>query len=250
MVILNKISWQLKYKSLSIIYFIRGLFYPKFNLTDDIRIPINLSWSVFMLRYIYNRQIESSELEILKRTLNKGDRVMELGTGLGITSTYCAKIIGSLNVFTYDGNYFLEKHLKKMYKINEVNPTFSFHILTNSISPNEEIEFYVNKKNIISSSLSPVKHTHKITAKKLLFEEERKRIKPNYLIVDIEGAEYELVKGLSFEGIEKIQIELHPQLIGEKKRDEVLRNIEEKGFIRDIKVSKDIDQAFFYRKNE
>ena len=86
---------------------------------EGIQIPIlkeNLS-KILQLQ-IYMGFYEKEELKLVKYLLDENDIVMELGTGLGLLSSYCAKKIGSHRVFTYEANPALETYIRHTYRLN------------------------------------------------------------------------------------------------------------------------------------
>ena len=71
-------------------------------------------------------------------------------------------------------------------------------------------------------------------------------VKPNYLIMDIEGGEYEIFKIIDFQTIVKIQFELHPQLIDETKCVEIFDVLKANNFKKNISLSK--NNNFYFSK--
>jgi FkbM family methyltransferase len=81
------------------------------------------------------------ELQILKSSLKPTDTVMEIGTGLGLLSAYCAKRIGSDRVFTYEGNPEQEQHIRRTYALNQVCPILDICLVGREVG---EQKFYVS----------------------------------------------------------------------------------------------------------
>ena len=236
--------WHSKYLFLKLVYKSRAFLKPIHSI-NKIILPVNWHWSVFLLKNIYENDLETGELNILGKTLSETDRVLELGTGLGLTSTFCSKIVGSENVFTFEANPTLAPHLKNMYQLNNVHPNLEFKILSGNKTGS--MSFYVDKKNALASSVHRInKKQVEIKVPYSNFNETLNTIKPSYLIIDIEGAEHELLMHASLEHIQKIQIELHPIIIGDEKVNEVIKFIESKGFKRNTNITKDQYQAYFY----
>ncbi|MGK7923689.1 MAG: FkbM family methyltransferase [Spirulina sp.] len=187
-----------------------------------------------MLEALYGGYYERPEFKIIKAVLQQDDRVMELGTGLGFLSTYCAKIVGSDNVVTYEANPALEPYIRHVYELNHVSPQVNFCLLGERVG---EQTFYVSKRFWASSLIRHFPTDTPIQVPVKLFNEEVKENNPNVLIVDIEGGEYELIQYANFHNIEKIIMEIHKSVIGAEKIKFVLSQFKDKGFKIDQKLS-------------
>ena len=71
---------------------------------------VDKRFSKSMQEALWGHRYENSELEIVRSQLTSADTVMELGTGLGLISTFCTKRIPSDRVFTFEANPALEWH--------------------------------------------------------------------------------------------------------------------------------------------
>jgi hypothetical protein len=82
-----------------------------------IKLQIDPYMSEPVQKVIYHGDYEKQEFRILQSQLNQNDVVMEVGTGLGLLSSFCAKKIGSKKVFSYEANPELEPYIRKTYQI-------------------------------------------------------------------------------------------------------------------------------------
>ncbi|NQU95324.1 MAG: FkbM family methyltransferase [Candidatus Omnitrophica bacterium] len=182
-----------------------------------------------MRRILYTGYYELSELAILEAYLGPDDVVMEIGAGIGFLSSYCAKQIGSDKVFAYEGNSFLKSYILKTYKLNGVSPR-SEHCLVGE--EDGEMEFFIMRDFRLSSTIehSPERCIRKIKVPMKSFNREVAKNKPTFLILDVEGGEYDLIKSANFGSIKKILIETHPHIIGREKADYVKKRFRECGF--------------------
>jgi FkbM family methyltransferase len=215
------------FKIIRMLWFnIRYRIYP-WKKSNGIFLPVFPSMGYSVLRFIDNGQYEYGEINIVKSTLEKTDTVIELGTGLGYVSAYCAKLIGNENVYTYEANSNLEKQIHLLYKKNNVYPKLIFAMLGKSLGSDN---FYVSKDGFFSSSTEPIKNATRINVDVISLNDEIKKLNPTYLIMDIEGGEYEIFKLIKFNNIKKIQFELHPFILGENKILEIFSILKENGF--------------------
>src|ERR1700722_20260570 len=89
---------------------------------EGVLLPVYLKYGYNVIRFIDNGEYESGEINIIKKTLTKDDKVLELCTGLGFISAYCSKKIGGENVYTFEAIPYLETSIKELYKKNNVSP--------------------------------------------------------------------------------------------------------------------------------
>jgi FkbM family methyltransferase len=179
------------------------------------------------LRFIDNGQYEQHEIALVKKYLEKNDRVLELGTGLGFVSAYCAKIIGSEQVFSFEGNPELEPQIKKLYSKNKVNPKSYIAMLGEKQG---QKSFYVNENSFLASSGTSGREKNIKQVKELNLNDVIATIRPSYLVMDIEGGEYDIFRIIDFQTIRKVQFELHPIALTKEKIDFIFELLSAQNF--------------------
>ncbi|MBS1917775.1 MAG: FkbM family methyltransferase [Bacteroidetes bacterium] len=207
---------------------------------SGIFLPISKNIGFNTLRWIINGQYEQDEINIIKHKLQDGDTVLEIGTGLGFVSTYCSKKIGSEKVFTFEANPFNVETAMQVFKKNDVAPT-----IKNALLADEQgtAFFYIDKKSRLASS--SLKNTYQeISIEKIKLNDLIALVKPNFLVMDIEGGEYDIFNMIDFQSIKKIQFELHPLILDERKCEEIFSVLEKNGFKKDPVVSS--GQNYYY----
>ena len=221
---------------------------PKFVTIQGIKVCLGDYMSESIKDTLYLGKYEQSELQTVKHWLELNDVVMEIGAGIGLISSYCAKRIGSDRVFTYEANPDLKYHIHNNYKLNHVSPTLEICLIGKN---NSEETFYLDK-DFWASSINPRNSEAKpIKVPVKSFEQELKRINPTFLIIDVEGKEYQLLQQTNFSNIKKISIEIHPLFIGREKANLLKKQLTEAGFKMNKKFcnqSKDgLEELFFHR---
>ncbi|HET9058235.1 MAG TPA: FkbM family methyltransferase [Chitinophagaceae bacterium] len=207
-------------------YAVRYTIYP-WKTIAGIHLPIKLKFGYSVLRFIDNGTYEISEAQIVLSKLQQGDTVLELGSGIGFISALCAKQIGSTSIHTYEANPLLMPLIKKLYLKNKVSPYFSNALLTA-----DEGGFFVSGKNFLASTQKESTETRYDRVKVPVLNLNRViyNIKPTYLIMDIEGSEYDVFKIIDFQTIQKVQFELHERLLDKAKVDFIFTKLQEEGF--------------------
>lgn len=215
---------------------------------EGILFPVQLNYGYNVLRYIDNRKYESGEINIVKQSLHKNDKVLELGTGLGFISAFCSKKVGSENVYTFEANPLLKPGINKMYSRNHVNPHLEFVILGKE---NGIASFYVNRQSLLASGLhESVAQKQKIEVEQKNLNEKIREINPTYLIMDIEGGEYEIINEIDFHTISKVQFELHPSILDTQKISQIFTKLACNGFEKSKSLSSANNYYFFKKLNE
>ncbi len=176
---------------------------------------------------------EIDENKILQETFTSDDVLLELGTGIGFNSIYCAKKNNG-KVLTYEGNPNMIPLIRKNMAKNNADFALRNEIVISKNFQNKSISFNIVEDfwssssksinaNIIKKVEVPTTDIHAII----------RDYKPTYLVMDIEGGEEDLFDNcdwLDNSTIQKIMIELHADIIGEKNCFMVMNNIVQKGF--------------------
>lgn len=192
-----------------------------------IRIPLDSKYSNTMRTAIVCKKYEREEINLLKKSLEPSDIVLELGTGVGLISTFCAKRIGSNRVYTYEANPAMQPFILKTFELNKVNPTCEISSLGEEAGT---LKFYPSKDFWASSSIDPQNGTKPIEVPIQSLNDTIKRINPSFIIIDIEGGEYELFQYIDFHCIQKVLLETHPEIIGDTKTEFVKNRLYEAGY--------------------
>ena len=205
----------------------------KWEKVNSIYLPLDFSIGFDTLRWIVNHQYEINEIQIIQNTIQTEDIVLEIGTGLGFISSFCCKKNNN-KVYTFEANPNNYEICKNVFIKNGVNPNHQNIVLSNDEGT---INFSVNNKRRLASSL--LNKNENIT----LIQTQNlnniiSSVKPNYLIMDIEGGEYEIFKIIDFQYICKVQFELHPQLLDESKCVEIFDLLEANHFTKNETLSK------------
>ena len=218
--------------------------FNKWKKIEGIYLPVYPGFGYSVLRFIYNGTYECEELNILKSKLENTDLVLELGTGIGFISSYCAQKISAENVYTFEANIFMKPVIMEVFRKNKVVPNFQVALLGD---PEIEKEFSVQKSFLASSQKINNVHGKKITVPFLDLNETIKKLVPNYLVMDIEGNEYDVFSIIDFQTIWKVQFELHPDILDQEKIDFIFKKLAENNFRKDESVS--TEKNFYFQRN-
>ena len=205
-------------------------------------LPIKKEIGFDTLRWIVNGEYEIGEINILKSKLEKGDKVLEVGTGLGFISTYCALKLGNDSIITYEANPINVAIAQQVFKQNKVKPKSHHQILGETAG---FTSFAVNEQQKLASSLMK-NGNNEVQVEVVALNEVIQNLQPNYLVMDIEGGEYDMLHLIKFGPIQKVQFELHPTILGEEKCKQIFDLLAQQHFIEDKEVS--VHPNYFFKK--
>jgi FkbM family methyltransferase len=194
---------------------------------EGVRIRVPSVASEAIRRAIYAHSYEAEELALLKDFLATEDVVMEVGTGLGLLSTYCAKHIGDDRVYSFEANPTLEGPIRANYALNQVAPTLEMGLVGRQPSPGT---FYVGDNFWSSSIFNKAEGAQPITVPGISFNDKLKDIDPTFLVLDIEGGEYDLVEYAQFHNVRKLLIEIHDWVLTPDQVQHVRDTLMRQGF--------------------
>lgn len=161
--------------------------------------------------HVFKGGYEAVEAELVSAILAPGDRVLEVGTGIGFVSILCSKLAGEGRVTSYEANPALEPTIRANYALNGLNPDLRMRAVTVGGSP---ISFFAND-NILSSSLIDRKLSEtEITVDSDAMSDVMEEIGPDVIVMDVEGAETDLLPAADLSGVRAMIVEVHPHITG------------------------------------
>lgn len=185
-------------------------------------------------RALYAERYERGEARCVSLRLAREDVVLEIGAGVGFLSTLCALRIGSERVTAVEANPALLPRLRATHAANGVAPEVVHAVLGREPG---EAELFVEPEVVSSSLTARSPGAERVRVPRVAVNELLRRIAPSCLIVDIEGAEVDLLPAVDWTGVRKLVLELHPHVVGEARASELLRLLEAQGFREERAIS-------------
>ncbi|MDY6990087.1 MAG: FkbM family methyltransferase [Thermodesulfobacteriota bacterium] len=211
-------------------------------LDEGVLLRMDRGLSNAMVTLLRKGRHNQEERQLVIPALKRNDMVMELGGGIGHMAIRCAKKIGSDRVSTFEGNPQLARIMGENFRLNSVSPTVHFCLLGREEG---SAEFHVGEDFWSSSTVRAPYHDFTITVPVRPFNKMVKTLNPTFLLIDIEGGEYELFQYADLETVRKLMVEVHPKVLGTEKVDWILRRISHLGF--DLRESIKDCYLFFRR---
>jgi len=180
-----------------------------------------------VVRFMRAGTYEAGELRALATALRPDDVVLELGTGIGLLSTYCAQRVGGDRVFTFEANPELEPRIRETFRLNAVAPTLGMCMLGERTG---EAEFFVHEAFWGSTAVERAGAARTVRVPVRPLNEAIGRIRPTLLLMDVEGAERELLRFADLAGVERIVGEFHERMLGRDAADAMIGDLYARGF--------------------
>lgn len=176
---------------------------------------------------LFQGTYEAAERELLPGALRPGDRVLEVGTGIGLVSLVCTSIVGEGNVLSYEANPAMAAVIRANYVLNGWTPDLREKAVTVDGTP---ITFF-QSGNVLSSSLyDRGTDAAAIEVESDAIEAVVSAHRPAVIVMDVEGAEVDLLPAADLSTVRAIVVELHPHIVGEGRTNALMALMEERGF--------------------
>jgi FkbM family methyltransferase len=203
-------------------------------------------FSVLVDHYNYDESIvralegghyEGQERALTKALIKPTDRVIEVGTAVGVVSMTAAVIVGPQNVLTFDANPDIVADARANFERNGLQAIKSrVGVLKNREmmgSSDETADFYIARAfwaSRLNANEGDEGILRKVRVPVFCLEEEIASHDANFLICDIEGGEAALLYDADLSAIKTIIMETHYWSVGEAAIDGLMRKLVLSGF--------------------
>lgn len=179
---------------------------------------------------------EAKEASSIVRVLRPGDRVIELGSGLGIITCIMARIPDVL-IWSFDANPHLISLARRVASRNNVKNAIFKHRLLSS-SPSNDCIFFIRSDFWMSSLLEEQgPYEYKIKIRSHNIDDFIEKHSANVIVMDIEGAELELLSSAKLNGVDRVFLEVHDHLYGLNGVRHIFSSMDRLGFSYDPRGS-------------
>ncbi|MFO1498395.1 MAG: FkbM family methyltransferase [Verrucomicrobiota bacterium] len=172
---------------------------------------------------------EAHEKEMCREFLTATDRVLEIGGAIGFIGLFCQTRLGIQQYFVFEANPETFRILQANYALNGIKPRAWNLALASSeetLALDVASDFWEN--SILPGNASG--QTRPVLGAPLKGLLQRVAEKINVLIVDVEGAEQFINLDEIPPEVDKIIIELHPQVLGPTTTYDLIAGLVARGF--------------------
>lgn len=211
---------------------LRKLIKPSVVTLHGLRVRVDRPAVAPNAKSFYKETYEQAEIGLLRQTLRPGDRVVEIGAGVGLTAMVAARIVGAENVVGYEANPEIIAVARENAALNGLAIDFRNEILVSGPDAPDSLPFHVNR-NFISSTAVPGREgaAAEIQLPTASLEALIADWRPTVLSLDIEGFEVTLLGGLAeFGPVRAIVMELHDHVVGRAQADALEARLDAAGF--------------------
>jgi FkbM family methyltransferase len=198
-----------------------------------------------VVKALQSANYELEERLFTEKMLLPTDRVLEIGTGIGVVSMAAAQRTSPGQVRTFDGNPYIVADAKKNFAFNRKDGiTAAAGVLKSRahLKPSEKTLEFTVLKDFWASHIGPGRpgpHLVEIVDVPILcLEQEIAAHGANVLIIDIEGGEIELLDRADLSPIRLIIMETHYWAAGVEATDKMIRRLIYQGFDIDVSISR------------
>lgn len=194
---------------------------------------------------LYWEFYEKSELNALKKHLTQEDRVLDIGSSIGLVTISACQRIGSDRVVAIEANPGIAEYSRRNFAANNVSPTL-FVGVADAEEQNERAEFFTYNDFWASSRLKRPDRPgeEKIQCESISVNALIAEYGINTIVCDIEGGEIALLSKLDMKAIDKLIIEFHPHLTSADDIRNAVMLILAAGLAPDIRASQESTMVF------
>lgn len=200
-----------------------------------VKVPDSPMLTPTRIERINAARYEGQEIAGALKVVRAGDKVLELGAGIGIVGAVVAKNAKPKKVMSFEANPGLMEHINALYELNSLNAKIEVRneVLMAAPDAPDTMPFHIRNSYLGSSLIDSDKRaTTKVDVPTADYAKLHADFAPDVLLMDIEGGELDFLRHASLEGVRAIVIEFHPEAYGKEGMQECKAIIEKAGFAK------------------
>lgn len=200
-----------------------------------VKVPDSPMLTPTRIERINTARYEGQEIAGALKVVREGDRVLELGAGIGVVGAVVAKNAKPAKVMSFEANPGLIDHIKALYKLNRLGNRIEVRneVLISAPDAPPTMPFHIRNSYLGSSLIdSDSRATTKVDVPTSSYTQVHKDFAPDVLLIDIEGGELDFLRHASLDGVRAVVIEFHPEAYGKEGMRECKAILERAGFAK------------------
>jgi FkbM family methyltransferase len=181
---------------------------------------------------------EREEVELIRRYVKPGDRVLEMGAGLGVTTMVAARIVGAEAIHTFEANPCLIPLFRENAARNGLDIKIRNVVLwpESTRAARREIGLAADGAFWAASVVTePEAASTRVPVES--FEAACAEHAANVLVMDIEGFEIDIFEQCDLAAFDRVIVEIHYRVAGRERTDRAVRGMQDRGFRFDLEAS-------------
>jgi FkbM family methyltransferase len=188
-------------------------------------------------RAVIEGWFEAREARQIPLIVKPGDRVLEIGAGIGFISTLLARERRVSSVLAVEANPFLIEYMARLHTLNRVRKVRRVNAVLRN-GPAGSATFYLRRDFWMGSLMpgpNPYVGTVEVPTRNLdaLLRDEA----IDLIVCDVEGAETAIFHGADLSGVDRIFLELHDHVTGLSGVRGLFATLADHGFVYDPRHS-------------
>nr|MDJ0823664.1 FkbM family methyltransferase [Paracoccaceae bacterium] len=205
-----------------------------------VKVPTSPFLNETRIRRIEEARYEGDEIAGALAVVGPEDRVLEMGSGLGIVGAVIAHNAQPEAILSFEANPNMIPHIRTLYRLNNLQDRIEVRnqVLISAPDRPETVTFHIHNSFLGSSLIeSSTRKTRPVKVLTADFEELRQSFAPTVLVMDIEGGELEFLEHANLDGIRAVVIEFHPNAYGTDGTKACKEKLRAMGFHKNTQVS-------------
>ncbi len=198
-------------------------------------------------KFLVDGSYEAKEASQVPRCLAESDRILELGTGIGIITTLMAQV-PNVEIWSFDANPAIVALAERVAQANGIkNVKFSRGLL--SAGPPTNHIFYIREDFWMSSLVERQgPYLSSINLQSINIDRFLEQHDINVLVMDVEGSELQILNDARLNRIDRVILELHDHLYGLSGIKSIFDAMHQRGFAYDPRNSS--GHCILFRKDD
>lgn len=200
-----------------------------------LRVPMSRFLNEARIARINAARYEGQEIAGALYVTEPGDRVLEIGAGIGVVGGMIARHTRAARILSFEANPELIPTIKALYALNGLGDLIEVRnavLVTDPAAP-KTVDFHLRSSFLGSSLLNPADRPAQVVQVPTLpIADVCAELRPTVLIMDIEGGEQDLLRAMDLSGFRAVVLEFHPEVYGVEGMRECKEILREAGFDR------------------
>ncbi len=200
-----------------------------------VKVPDSPLLTPTRIERINGARYEGQEIAGALEVVREGDKVLELGAGIGLVGAIVAKNAKPAKVMSFEANPNLIEHITALYKLNRLGSKIEVRneVLISAPDAPKTMTFHIRNSYLGSSLIdSDSRATTAVEVPTADYKSVHAEFAPDVLLMDIEGGELDFLRHASLDGVRAIVIEFHPEAYGKEGMMECKSILERAGFAK------------------
>jgi len=222
----------------------RLLLRPQTIRIEGVTVPLRpRDWAPRIVSQLYREVYELPERRAVARIVRPGDRVLEVGTAIGLVAM-AILVRNPAATRHYEANPDLAEAARATFSANGVAPDLRAAALVPDDHAGDSVVLHLGAEFWSGSLLDRAETDRGVAVPAARIGTVLAEFRPSVIVMDVEGAECALLAG-DLAGVRLIAVELHRRITGAAAQSRLVRHLIDQGFHVDFDLSARENVVFF-----